>query len=157
MMIQKSPYSFLRSLVKGQDHSFFKLLTGVFCTVDGTLFFFFLADFCVFILINVSWKTSVHVLYPPGTCLKCKLWSVKAHSMSVFKVGECVDQQSTDSDSLGWVFDWRFREGEKNGGGFESNSGQVLIIVFSFFLNQHCFVLHHLFYASFICLLICFV
>ena len=37
MMIQKSPYSFLRLLVKGQDHSFFKLLTGVFCTVGGTL------------------------------------------------------------------------------------------------------------------------
>jgi hypothetical protein len=37
MMIQKSPYSFLRSLVKGQDDSFFKNLTGVFCTVGGTL------------------------------------------------------------------------------------------------------------------------
>jgi hypothetical protein len=28
---------FLRSLVKGQDHTFFKGLTGVFCTVGGTL------------------------------------------------------------------------------------------------------------------------
>jgi hypothetical protein len=28
---------FLRSLVKGQDHSFFKNLTGVFCTGGGTL------------------------------------------------------------------------------------------------------------------------
>jgi hypothetical protein len=37
MMIQKRPYSFLRLLVKGQDHSFFKNLTGVFCTVGGTL------------------------------------------------------------------------------------------------------------------------
>jgi hypothetical protein len=26
-----------RSLVKGQDHSFFKDFTGVFCTVGGTL------------------------------------------------------------------------------------------------------------------------
>jgi hypothetical protein len=34
---KKSSYSFLRSLVKGQDHSFFKVLTGVFCTVGGTL------------------------------------------------------------------------------------------------------------------------
>jgi hypothetical protein len=33
----KSSYSFLRSLVKGQDHSFFKDLTGVFSTVGGTL------------------------------------------------------------------------------------------------------------------------
>jgi hypothetical protein len=33
MMREKSSYSFLRSLVKGQDHSFFKDLTGVFCTV----------------------------------------------------------------------------------------------------------------------------
>jgi hypothetical protein len=32
-----SSYSFLRLLVKGQDHSFFKDLTGVICTVDGTL------------------------------------------------------------------------------------------------------------------------
>jgi hypothetical protein len=30
---------FLRSLVKGQDHSFFKDLTGVFCTAGGTLVF----------------------------------------------------------------------------------------------------------------------
>jgi hypothetical protein len=28
---------FLRSLVKAQNHSFFKDLTGVFCTVGGTL------------------------------------------------------------------------------------------------------------------------
>jgi hypothetical protein len=28
---------FKRSVVKGQDHSFFKDLTGVFCTVGGTL------------------------------------------------------------------------------------------------------------------------
>jgi hypothetical protein len=28
---------FLRSIVKGQDHSFFKDLMGVFCTVGGTL------------------------------------------------------------------------------------------------------------------------
>jgi hypothetical protein len=34
---RKSSYSFLRSLVKGQDHSFFKDLRGVFCTVGGTL------------------------------------------------------------------------------------------------------------------------
>jgi hypothetical protein len=37
MMREKSSYSFLRSLVKGQDHSFFKDLTGVFCTIGGTL------------------------------------------------------------------------------------------------------------------------
>jgi hypothetical protein len=37
MMREKSSYSFLRPLVKGQDHSFFKDLTGVFCTVGGTL------------------------------------------------------------------------------------------------------------------------
>jgi hypothetical protein len=37
MMREKSSYSFLRSLVKGQDHSFFKDLTGVFCIVGGTL------------------------------------------------------------------------------------------------------------------------
>jgi hypothetical protein len=37
MMIQKSPFSLLRSLIKGQDDSFFKNLTGVFCTVGGTL------------------------------------------------------------------------------------------------------------------------
>jgi hypothetical protein len=36
MMREKSSF-FLRSLVKGQDHSFFKDLTGVFCTVGGTL------------------------------------------------------------------------------------------------------------------------
>jgi hypothetical protein len=40
MMREKSSYSFLRSLVKGQGHSFFKDLTGVFCTVGGTLVFF---------------------------------------------------------------------------------------------------------------------
>jgi hypothetical protein len=34
---QKNSYSFLRSLAKGQDHSFFKDLTGVFCTVGSTL------------------------------------------------------------------------------------------------------------------------
>jgi hypothetical protein len=34
---KKSSYSFLISLVKGQDHGFFKDLTGVFCTVGGTL------------------------------------------------------------------------------------------------------------------------
>jgi hypothetical protein len=37
MMREKSSNFFLRSLVKGQDHSFFKDLTGVFCTVGGTL------------------------------------------------------------------------------------------------------------------------
>jgi hypothetical protein len=37
MMKEKSSYSFSRSLFKGQDHSFFKDLTGVFCTVGGTL------------------------------------------------------------------------------------------------------------------------
>jgi hypothetical protein len=37
MMRENSSYSFLRSLVEGQDHSFFKDLTGVFCTVGGTL------------------------------------------------------------------------------------------------------------------------
>jgi hypothetical protein len=37
MMREKSSYSFSRSLVKGQDHSFFKDFTGVFCTVGGTL------------------------------------------------------------------------------------------------------------------------
>jgi hypothetical protein len=37
MMRGKSSYSFLRSLFKGQDHSFFKDLTGVFCTVGNTL------------------------------------------------------------------------------------------------------------------------
>jgi hypothetical protein len=37
MMREKSSYSFLRSFVKGQDHSFFKDLTGVFCTIGGTL------------------------------------------------------------------------------------------------------------------------
>jgi hypothetical protein len=39
MMREKSSYSFLRSLLKGQDHSYFKDLTGVFCTVGGTLVF----------------------------------------------------------------------------------------------------------------------
>jgi hypothetical protein len=37
MMREKSSYSFLRSLVKGQDHSFFKDLMGVFCTIGDTL------------------------------------------------------------------------------------------------------------------------
>jgi hypothetical protein len=37
MMREKSSCSFLRSLVKDQDHSFFKDLAGVFCTVAGTL------------------------------------------------------------------------------------------------------------------------
>jgi hypothetical protein len=37
---KKSLYSFLRSLVKGQDHSFFKDLTGLFCIVGCTLVFF---------------------------------------------------------------------------------------------------------------------
>jgi hypothetical protein len=37
MMREKISYSFLRSLLKGQDHSLFKDLTGVFCTVGGTL------------------------------------------------------------------------------------------------------------------------
>jgi hypothetical protein len=37
MMREKSSYFSLRSLVKGQDHSFFKDLTDVFCTVGGTL------------------------------------------------------------------------------------------------------------------------
>jgi hypothetical protein len=37
MIREKSSYSFLRSLVKCQDHSFFKDLKGVFCTVGGTL------------------------------------------------------------------------------------------------------------------------
>jgi hypothetical protein len=37
MMREKSSHCFLRSLVKGQDHSFFKDLMGVFCTVGGTL------------------------------------------------------------------------------------------------------------------------
>jgi hypothetical protein len=37
MMREKCSYSFLRLLVKGQDHSFFKNLTGIFCTVGGTL------------------------------------------------------------------------------------------------------------------------
>jgi hypothetical protein len=36
-MRENCSYCFLRSLVKGQDHSFFKNLTGVFCTVGGTL------------------------------------------------------------------------------------------------------------------------
>jgi hypothetical protein len=36
-MREKSSYSFLRSVVKDQDHSFFKGLTGVFCTFGGTL------------------------------------------------------------------------------------------------------------------------
>jgi hypothetical protein len=37
MMREKSSYSFSRSLGKGQDHSFFKDLTGIFCTVGGIL------------------------------------------------------------------------------------------------------------------------
>jgi hypothetical protein len=37
MMREKSSYSFLRSLAKGKDHSFFKDLTGVFCTIGRTL------------------------------------------------------------------------------------------------------------------------
>jgi hypothetical protein len=37
MMREKCSYSFVRSLVKGQDHCFFKNLTGVFCTVGSTL------------------------------------------------------------------------------------------------------------------------
>jgi hypothetical protein len=53
MMREKSSYSFLRSLVKGQDHSFFKDLTGVFCTVGGTLVdsfavYTFISDFQLF-------------------------------------------------------------------------------------------------------------
>jgi hypothetical protein len=40
MMTEKISDSFLRSLVKGQDHSFFKDFTGVFCTVGGTLVYF---------------------------------------------------------------------------------------------------------------------
>jgi hypothetical protein len=36
-MREKSSSSYLRSLVKGQDHSFFKDLTSVFCTIGGTL------------------------------------------------------------------------------------------------------------------------
>jgi hypothetical protein len=36
-MREKRSYSFLRSLVKIQDHSFFKDLMGVFCTGGGTL------------------------------------------------------------------------------------------------------------------------
>jgi hypothetical protein len=35
MMREKSSYSFLRTLVKGQDYK--KDLTGIFCTVGGTL------------------------------------------------------------------------------------------------------------------------
>jgi hypothetical protein len=38
MMREKNSYSFSRSLVKGQGHSFFKDLTGVFCTFGGTRF-----------------------------------------------------------------------------------------------------------------------
>jgi hypothetical protein len=37
MIREKSSNSFLSSLVKGQDHSSFKDLTGIFCTVGGTL------------------------------------------------------------------------------------------------------------------------
>jgi hypothetical protein len=37
MMREKSSYSILRSLVKGQHHNFFKEFMGVFCTVGGTL------------------------------------------------------------------------------------------------------------------------
>jgi hypothetical protein len=37
MMRKKKFLFFLRSLVKGQAHSFFKDLMGVFCTVGGTL------------------------------------------------------------------------------------------------------------------------
>jgi hypothetical protein len=54
MMRGKSSYSFLRSLVKGQDHSFFKDLMGIFCTIGGTLvklvggLFYFLASFDLF-------------------------------------------------------------------------------------------------------------
>jgi hypothetical protein len=47
MMRKKSSYSFLRSLVKGQDLSFFKNLTGVFCTVGGSL-----VDYDVMLHIN---------------------------------------------------------------------------------------------------------
>jgi hypothetical protein len=36
-MREKKFLFFLRSLVKGQNHSFFKDLTGVLCTVGGTL------------------------------------------------------------------------------------------------------------------------
>jgi hypothetical protein len=50
MMREESAYSFLKSLVKGQDHSFFKDLMGVFCTVGGTLFFF--------LLFNTSCRTT---------------------------------------------------------------------------------------------------
>jgi hypothetical protein len=35
-MREKGSYSFLRSLVKGQDHSFFKDLMGIFCIVGDT-------------------------------------------------------------------------------------------------------------------------
>jgi hypothetical protein len=36
---KKFVFFFLRSVVKGQDHSFFKEVTGVFCAVGGSLVF----------------------------------------------------------------------------------------------------------------------
>ena len=58
MMIQKSPYSFLTLLVKGQDHDFFKLLTGVFCTVGGTLVVLLRA----LILLLALWPSKLKIL-----------------------------------------------------------------------------------------------
>jgi hypothetical protein len=37
MKREKSSFSFLRSLIKGHDHGFFKDLTGIIFTVGGTL------------------------------------------------------------------------------------------------------------------------
>jgi hypothetical protein len=56
---------FLRSLVKGQDHSFFKNLTGVFCTVGGTLVsvcnMHHIADF------KMKMKVTKNLSYKPET------------------------------------------------------------------------------------------
>jgi hypothetical protein len=51
MIRGKSSYSFLSSLVKGQDYSF-KDLMGVFCTVGGTL-----------VLFSATGITRSHTLY----------------------------------------------------------------------------------------------
>jgi hypothetical protein len=51
MMREKISYSFSRSLVKGQDHNFFKDLTGVFCTVGGTLVHMSILCYRTFLLV----------------------------------------------------------------------------------------------------------
>jgi hypothetical protein len=66
MIREKSSYSFLRSLVEGQDHSFFKDLTGVFCSVGGTL-----VILKNFVLLNGYFLLRSYNLY------QTRIWSLK--------------------------------------------------------------------------------